>query len=111
MRTVQEIFDAVIDAGFYMTAKGSDYMCHAIDAATFDNLINYEEGQAAKGAIADYLRPSKCETMSTHLNRMHNAFFWQCPVNVYGSRDFTAVYRDWANRPANPGVYPHATFN
>jgi hypothetical protein len=104
MRTVQDTFNTVIDDGLYGIGPGQDmYMCHALNAAS-DVIISAAEANAAIAEIKAYLKPGASGTMHRHLARMHPDAFRKAECNDYGDRDFTFIYRDWANRPANLGV-------
>jgi hypothetical protein len=104
MRTVQETFDAVIDAGLYGLDLGqTQYMCLALqDAQRY--VISTAELLAAKAEIHAYLEPSGCRTLNIHLQRRHWPTYSTVPCNDYGEKDFTCIYRDWANRPSNRGI-------
>lgn len=115
MRTVQQIFDTVIDAGLYhgRHADSKRYMCYALRAASHANVITPEEYGAAYGALLCYLRfPG--EALEGFL--IEQGF----DLRLYGTTDrhpncwdFTKLYRDWANRPmpAAPALADHQAFN
>lgn len=101
MRTVQEIFDAVIDAGLYhgRHAASRAYMCYALRAAVQVNVIATVERRTAVDALLEYL-DFPGEALEGYLLK-HDL-----PLEAYGQRpmecgywDFTKMYRDWANRP------------
>lgn len=101
MRTVQEIFDAVIDAGLYhgRHADSKKYMCYALRNAYHANVITMDDVIAAEAALLEYLSfPG--EALEDYLLK-HDL-----PLEAYGQRpmgrgywEFTKLYRDWANRP------------
>lgn len=101
MRTVQEIFDAVIDAGLYhgRHAYSKKHMCYALRAAYRANVITTEYLCAAEAALREYLS-FPCEALEGYLLKHglrledyghlpEGSIFW----------NFTKLYRDWANRP------------
>jgi len=87
MKTTQEIFDLVIDQGFY-TTETSMYMCWALDKALRLGDITKEEHCIATKEIEDYL---------------DGWFTFQTALRESGlPRSFQnrlAIYRNWANRP------------
>lgn len=101
MRTVQEIFDTVIDAGLYhgRHAYSKKYMCYALRAAYRANVITMDDVIAAEAALLEYLSfPG--EALEGYL------YEHDLPLEAYGHLpegsifwDFTKLYRDWANRP------------
>ena len=101
MRTVQEIFDAVIDAGLYhgRHADSKKYMCYALGAAYHAGVITMEDVCAAEAALLEYLGfPG--EAMEGYLltQGLRLEDYCRCPPG--GSFwNFTKLYRDWANRP------------
>jgi len=85
--SVQEIFDAVIDAGFY--TERLDWMCHSLDGAYFNGVISVKEKEIARRAIKAYLGDYIfLETKLYHFGLPH-----EFP-------DRLAIYRDWKNRPS-----------
>lgn len=101
MRTVQEIFDAVIDAGLYhgRHAYSKRYMCYALGAAYRANVITMDDVIAAEAALLEYLGfPG--EALEGYLDKHGLSLedYGQCPEgSIFW--DFTKLYRDWANRP------------
>lgn len=94
MRTVQETFNAVIDAGLY--GDGNPWMCHALDDALAAKIISEDDWREALAEIKSYLEPSRSLSLNGHLALMHRS--------VYYAKEHTNlnIYRDWANRPVNP---------
>lgn len=102
MRTVQQIFDAVIDAGLYhgRHADSKQYMCHALRAAYHANVIPIGDVIAAEAALLEYL-DFPGEALEGYLG-----YTLGLCLEDYGQRppestrwNFTKLYRDWANRP------------
>src|SRR5690606_14666269 len=86
-RSAQEIFDAVIDAGFY--TDSTDWMCHSLELARRCGVISKEEKEIARREIRAYLgRFTLLETKLYHYS-LPNQF-----------SDRLAIYRNWANRPS-----------
>lgn len=86
-RSVQEIFDAVIDGGFY--TEREDYMCFSLKGAYSEGVISKKEMRIAGRSIKSYLgrRYSLEAVLLEHgLPRKFS--------------DRLALYRDWANRPS-----------
>lgn len=101
MRTVQEIFDAVIDAGLY-NGRHTDserYMCYALRAAYTANVITMEDICAAEAALREYLS-SPGEALEGYLlgHNLRLGDHGHCPAgSIFWN--FTKLYRDWASRP------------
>lgn len=85
-RSVQEIFDAVIDGGFY--TEREDLMCFSLGGACFEGVISKKEREIAAGSIQSYLRPYYSLESKLSCYDLPNKF----PNRL-------AIYRDWANRP------------
>lgn len=51
---VQEVFNKVIDAGFYGTPD-KEYMCHAVEAAREAGVISQDEFVVTRQAIDEYM--------------------------------------------------------
>lgn len=101
MRTVQEIFDAVIDAGLYhgLHAASKKYMCFALRAAYHAGVITTDEHCAAVDALLEYLhRPGDALDGYLLAQRLRLEDYGQCPEGSI-RWNFTKLYRDWANRP------------
>jgi len=86
-RSVQEIFDAVIDSGFYTERR--NWMCHSLCDARFVGVISKKEERIARRAIREYLGEY---TLLEGMLYDHNL---PC-----GFSDRLAIYRDWASRPS-----------
>lgn len=111
MRTVQQIFDAVIDAGLYWGTAPcrSRYMCHALQAAQVLGCISWGEHYSAATAVWEYLGNGdadrgRSEALACALHRWGFARHdWGTPQDARYTCttfwDFTKLYRDWANRP------------
>jgi len=89
-RSVQEIFDAVIDAGFY--TERTDWMCHSLDGAYFNGVISVKEKEIARRVIREYL--GWFGTLESKL------YHYNLP---YEFPDRLAIYRNWKNRPTFKG--------
>lgn len=93
-RSTQDVFNAVIDGGYYTedtTTLSEKYMCLAITMARSNSVITGKEAYAARKELAGYLgHYSVLSVLSHHLrtNNLPSAF-----------TDCLAVYQDWANRP------------
>lgn len=111
--SIQDTFNRVIDAGYYGVGPGSrtPYMCHALSYAANDSVISYGEAWLARAEIERELAISGSLTMSTHLFRIAKDYYRQAPMSDYKDKDFTALYRDWDNRPKSVEVHLNATFN
>lgn len=107
MRTLQQIFDAVIDAGYYPGI--TQFMCNALERAHHYGVITQEERVQAKVAINDYLATSPCVREASAIDWVLDSAIiaaYDVPpkkdVPVVGKTHwyaYTAIYRDWANRP------------
>lgn len=102
MRTVQEIFDAVIDAGLYhgRHADSKKYMCYALRAAYRVDVITTEDLCAAEAALREYLSfPGEAlEGYLAHMLGLRLEDYGHLPEgSIFWN--FTKLYRDWANRP------------
>lgn len=85
-RSVQEIFDAVIDGGFY--TERVYYMCFSLQGAYSEGVISKKEMCIAGRSIKSYLgrRYSLESLLLEHgLPRKFS--------------DRLSIYRNWANRP------------
>ena len=85
-RSVQEIFDAVIDGGFY--TEHCDCMCFSLEGALRAGVISKEEGRIADREISEYLDPYPLLKSKLHWHGLPSKF-----------SDRLAIYRDWKNRP------------
>lgn len=85
-RSVQEIFDAVIDKGFY--TEREDYMCLCLQGAYSEGVISKKEMRKAGRSIKSYLgRYPALESML-----LDHGFPRKFSDRLY-------IYRNWANRP------------
>ena len=99
---VQETFRKVIDAGYYQfrdnTAKGSRYMCHALDYANRDGVISSKEKEEASAAIKEYM-------VNPHDTRvMINVLYYAGIVkdSLYMGKNIQVLvklYTNWDKRP------------
>ena len=93
MRTIQQIFDAVIFSGVYKDGfvEGcSQYMCHALDIAEAEATITAAECKKAHRSIELYLIDPKRTPLESAL--MLN----DKPFDFMARRD---IYLNWAKRP------------
>src|SRR5690554_3155291 len=86
-RSVQEIFDAVIDAGFY--TERTEWMCFSLRGAYSNGVISVKEMEIAECEIDEYL--GGYSLLETKL--YHNDLPCEFP-------DRLAIYRNWSNRPS-----------
>lgn len=92
MRNIQEIFDVVIDRGFYSNVPiynwASWYMCEAVYFAQVTGHITGAERRMAVDAINEYLQAYVFLRAAL-----------SCSDLPCGYEDRLAIYKDWANRP------------
>lgn len=93
MRTIQEIFNLVIDNGFYeIESKGYAYMCHSLYSAYKNGCIGMDEVVLATDAIESYMQGSEVIALVTALDS-------GLGKETSTFRDCLLVYKDWENRP------------
>ena len=104
MRTVQEVFNAAIDAGDYwgIGGVGCSYMCNALGRSAGSGVINEAEERAAAYAIKDYLQGS---------HTLAHFIVYNYPDYTDQDGDYTQLYRDWANRPGYTNGVANADSN
>lgn len=99
-RTVQQLFNVVIDGGFYSEDYNrweepfppSECMCCAVSSANRAKCITDAEAEKMRRAINRYMG-SLCfnaSTLSTALRAINKPAWFN---------DRLAIYRDWKNRP------------
>lgn len=88
MRTIQEIFNAVIDNGYYEDSEVKQFMCISLNAACKAGVITYEECYEATDLINDYIG----EWFFLEFALFNNGL-------PYDFESRLAIYRDWASRP------------
>lgn len=95
MMDVQEIFNRVIDGGFYQGGYDynnySDLMCISLFQARNKGVITPDEDKYAENVIKNYLNDwSGCVQLYNVLknNALENSF-----------KARLAIYKDWDNRP------------
>lgn len=91
-RTVQEIFDAVIDSGCY--SETCKFMCPALSRARNFNVITTKEYNLAVKEIREYLGDIPCLVLVLG--------GYEIPVDFNTTK---AVYENWNDRPA---IYKHS---
>ncbi len=87
---IQEIFNRVIDQGYYSTLTSNSVMCHSLYLARGEGVISTDEYLFAREQIDEYLRPTYCTYLFRALEEAG------LPSTIEAR---TAIYRDWANRP------------
>lgn len=99
-RTLQEIFDAVIDAELYPANSNPDssyFMCRSIVSARRLGIINKEEADRVTKSIDTYLNklgPGVGTLVGAWINvGITKEEFGACKPKLL------ACYRDWTNRP------------
>lgn len=99
MKSVQEIFDIVINHGYYKShfeiRRTSPYMCVALYAAALGGVITESEERKAYLAIYEYLDPTWCVSLEDALQQsdLPNSFTRRLHL-----------YRNWADRPNLRGI-------
>lgn len=113
-RTLQEIFDAVIDAEHYpykeQNYHSSSFMCSALNYAKLMDTITEKEMQRALESIKDYMKKLSPE-VAKHDPALYEV--WQhvgiidnnTPLREAQVKLLTC-YKYWTNRP-----YPHHKLN
>ena len=102
MKSIHEIFNAVIEGGHYGGPYPSiegrlreRYMCFALQRASDKELITYEEAQFAASCIEEYLScllPDRRHVLTLMSALRDNGL-------PYSQEDLLAIYQDWENRP------------
>ncbi len=89
-KTTQEVFNIVIDNGYYGTGAShrSDFMCIALSSAYTNKVITKDELAKATDEIDDYLNGVLLLRSYLRDRDLPHSF-----------NDRLAIYRDWANRP------------
>lgn len=96
MRTLQQILDVVIDAGYY-TPRG--WMCNAARSACRAGVISETEKDAVILSIQNYMasvtgEPARARTMRHTLPIAQNTARFESTYE-----ELVHLYRNWANRP------------
>lgn len=92
-RTLQEIFNVVIDKGYYKEfgVRGSSFMCNALFGAYCADVITRKEHDKALDAIGNYIDKYTSDiTLKSALINLNRP---------YNFSDRLAIYRNWKNRP------------
>lgn len=94
-KTTQEVFDIVIDSGYYancsiLNPDKSYFMCVALRLAYDDKLVTNKERCATLTQIDAYITSTTSHVLKTYLIERNLP---------YAFNDRLAIYRDWANRP------------
>lgn len=98
MRTVQEIFNAVIDSEHYSLAYGnaSDMMCVALRFACMAGIITHKEGAVASSEIRAYLKA--IEPQKAFVGSLKGALR-RTGLADPGFKSRLRIYRNWDKRP------------
>ena len=93
MKTVQQIFNTIIDHGFY---SSTSFMCTALFVAKRQSVITESEFQKADRAIYNYMKKlnKDVEYNLTGLEYVLRQKGLPC-----SDEDRLMIYRDWKNRP------------
>ena len=105
-RTVQEVFNVVLDAGLYGAGKPYHFMCNALSCAVGNYghppIITRAEYGRAKHSIQRYLRSLAAhrdgysDTLASALGLCTGVGWHQHLPTLEG------IYRNWAKRPRRP---------
>ena len=97
---VQEVFNKVIDAGFYGTID-KEYMCHAVAEALEAGVISPDEFSATCQAIAEYMgliyETGGSMAYALYASRLGN--IEDLDPAKWCVLHGVEFYLDWANRP------------
>lgn len=93
MKRIQEIFDQVIEAGFYDPSSPPEgvacvFMCDALASAAVHGLITKYEAENLQNEIDIYIKGAWTLRAELKRNELPNS---PC--------DLLAIYRDWNRRP------------
>lgn len=105
MRTLQEIFDVVIDNGYYCYSNeigskfGSNYMCESLEKAYEFGVIDTLEKETALYSIRHFLRISgDCVYLISAVLDSLNLDY-TCDKNwLFAGNKCLEIYRNWDNR-------------
>lgn len=109
-RTVQEVFNVVLDAGLYGAGKPYVFMCHALSCAVGNSghppIITRQEYSLAKRSIRLYLRllaghGGGCPDTLVSALVLHVDRDWKRHLPL-----LEGIYRNWAKRPRRPLAGP-----
>ena len=98
MRSLQDIFNHMIDGGFYTeefneSGRGDPYMCNALERAHDEGEISRDERDFALNEIDSFINPDNDEEKRTLRSALYeNAM--RC-----GYEDKCKIYRNWDKRP------------
>lgn len=104
-RTLQEVFNVVLDAGLYGAGKPHPFMCNALKHATGYHghapIITEAEYRCAKRSIGRYLR-----LLAGHSGVSSYTLVGALGVSTDNWRQhlptLEGIYRNWAKRPRRP---------
>lgn len=94
MRTVQEIFNVIIEQDIYNDTIGSLFMCPALKFAKSRQLISEEEKKSALEAIHEYFASFGFSSAEPLVDILEHS---ELP-NTF--EDTKAIYLAWDKRPA-----------
>lgn len=94
MKTIQEIFNTVINSGVY--PQKEEFMCCALDECIKINLISESEADFAQEEIRKYIKAiDETDAMSICLRRQGIAYGFGSPE----LRELMLrIYSDWSNK-------------
>lgn len=104
-RTVQEVFNVVLDAGLYGAGKPYVFMCNALKCAAGDY------GHAPITTPAEAMRARRSIELYLRLLAGHSGRYWDTLAAAHGllTSDWhrylpalEGIYRNWAKRPRRP---------
>lgn len=108
-RKLQEIFNAVIDAGYYFSDKpqSQEYMCHALESAFDAGVINITEAKKAKQAIRTYIDkltsdkwyPTGCIKTLSYALTIADLNSWRPNTVGDTAPNLSKIYQNWRKRP------------
>ena len=110
-RTVQEVFNVVLDAGLYGVGKPHYFMCNALSYAVGNYghppIITQSEYRRARRSIRRYLQllGGRCGLYSDSLVSALGLYSgnWRQHIPT-----LEGIYRNWAKRPRRPLAGPGA---
>lgn len=98
MRSIQEIFNVVIDSGYYSDTDNGRFMCISLNVAFYHaGIITYEERLAAKKAIDDFLTGEwdSYAFLYTALSTHYDLHTFEDRLNVYRNWEESQKLKVW----------------
>ena len=109
-RTVQEVFNVVLDAGLYGADKPYHFMCNALSCAVGNYghppIITQAEYGRAKHSIQRYLRRLVAHRYWYPDTLVGALGLSSCPDWHQHLPTLEGIYRNWAKRPRRPLAGP-----